>query len=78
MKKFLISGLIIFCYITAFAQSKWGISYSPAFPMDPRVRFAVQPGVEWAFNKKLSWLNEFAFTLPRKKILLIMIADFFG
>jgi len=66
MRKTVFILLFCFCSVYARAQSRWAISYSPASIIDPRLNLAIQPGIEYVFNRKFSLLTEFGL---RKDVL---------
>jgi hypothetical protein len=61
--------LLLFFVMPLLAQAQrlpettkgWAVSFSPALVPFPHLSVALQPGVEYRFNKKYSLLTEFAF-----------------
>ena len=61
MKKLLLfTCLLTASFLVRAQDSKWSVSFSPAIVQSPDFHYALQPGVEYEFNNRLSLLTEFA------------------
>ena len=61
MKKLLLFAfLLTISFLLRAQDSKWSVSFTPAIVQSPDFHYAVQPGVEYEFNNRLSLLTEFA------------------
>ena len=66
MKKLLlIACLVSVSFLLRAQDSKWNVSISPALIQSPAFRYALQPGVEYEFNDRLSLLTEFAVPISK-------------
>jgi len=70
MKKLLLITCLVTAYLTVRAQdSKWSVSFSPAFVQSPGLHFAIQPGVEYKFNDRWSLSTEIAIPFGKNNSL---------
>jgi hypothetical protein len=69
--------LFHFCF-TAFAQeSKWAISFTPTIVLNSSPHYAVQTGIQYYINERLSILSEVTFPTSKNKDLSYKNSKYF-
>lgn len=67
IRSIVLISIFIVVSVTTFGQKKLKLFLSPAAVLNPKLGLAIQPGVEYTFNPKMSLLGEFAIPiLPNK------------